>query len=83
MMAIMKDDFFEIFWRAWTSSFTEKTILSSSKATSIAPLDRDVMLKRFTDKRLEALSSRESSISVLSGDDWRKLDRLVRSAVSD
>jgi hypothetical protein len=83
MLAIKKDDFFELFWRAWTSSFAEKTILSYSKATSIAPLDRDVMLKRFTDKRLEALSSRESSTSALNGDDWRKLDRLVRSAVSD
>ncbi len=82
LLPVKKGDFFDLFWSAWCSSFVEKNVLSSFKHTRISPLDRDVIMKRFTNNQPETTSSRESSTSILSGDDWRKLDRLVRSAVT-
>ncbi len=83
LLPVKKGDFFDLFWRAWCSSFVEKNVLSAFKHTGITPLDRDVIMKRFVDYTPEATSSRESSTSILSGDDWRKLDRLVRSTVTE
>ncbi len=83
LLPVKKGDFFDLFWRAWCSSFVEKNVLSAFEHTGIAPLDRNVIIKRFVDHTPEPSSSRETSISALSGDDWRKLDRLVRSAVSE
>jgi hypothetical protein len=60
------------------SSFKETTILKSFEATGIAPLNPDVILKRFTSNHPDEQESRESSTSVLSASDWRKLDRLVK-----
>ncbi len=83
LLLVKKGDFFDLFWRAWCSSFVEKNVLSLFEHTGIAPLDRNVIMKRFVDYTPEPFSSRESSISALSGEDWRKLDRLVRTAVSE
>lgn len=43
----------------------------------------DVILKRLTKNNSEASESQENSTSCLSGEDWRKLDRLLRAAVKD
>ncbi|KAF1964495.1 hypothetical protein BU23DRAFT_412597, partial [Bimuria novae-zelandiae CBS 107.79] len=43
----------------------------------------EVILKRFAKTTQDEQESRESSTSVLSGSDWRKLDRLVRAAVEN
>ena len=59
------------------------TILSSFEATGIAPLNPNIILDRFTNTTPEDPESRESSVSVLSGEDWRKMERFVRSAVKD
>jgi len=83
LLPIKKGDFFPLFWKAWMSSFKEETILKSFKATGISPFDPEVILQRFNDTTLDEQVSRESSTSALSGSDWRKLDRLVRSAVED
>jgi hypothetical protein len=83
LLPIKKGDFFPLFWKAWVASFTELTILSSFKATGISPLNPNVILDRFTNTTLSEQESRESSSSVFIGSDWRKIDRLVRSAVKD
>ena len=83
LVPIKKGDFFPLFWKAWISSFKEETILKSFKATGISPCNPEVILKRFTETTPDKQGSRESSTSVLSGSDWRKLDRLVRSVVED
>ena len=80
LVPIKKGDFFQLFWTAWETSFKESTILTSFKATGISPLDPEPILSRFTNNDRE---SRESSHSSLSDSDWRKIDRLIRSAVND
>ncbi|KAF2683601.1 DDE-domain-containing protein [Lentithecium fluviatile CBS 122367] len=79
LASITKGDFFPLFWNAWKASFKESTILSSFRATGISPPDPDPILDRFT----RSQESRESSLSSLSDHDWRKIDRLIRSAVKD
>jgi len=79
LASITKGDFFPLFWNAWKASFKESTILSSFRVTGISPPDPDQILDRFT----RSQESRESSLSALSDDDWRKMDRLIRSAVKD
>ncbi|KAF9732839.1 hypothetical protein PMIN01_09697 [Paraphaeosphaeria minitans] len=55
-------------------------ILKSSKATSISSFNPEVILKRFKKTTQDNnQGSRESSHSVLSGDGWRELHRLVRA----
>jgi hypothetical protein len=65
------------------SSFKENTIMNSFKATSISPLEPDIILKRFVNTDPEEQGSRESSASVLSGSDWRKIERLVKVVARD
>ena len=83
LLPIKKSDFFPLFWKAWVSSFTEKTILKSFEATGIWPMDPGVILKRFTNTTTTDQESRESSTSVLSESDWRKMRHLVNDAVRD
>jgi hypothetical protein len=83
LLPIKKGDFFPLFWKAWVASFKEETILKSFAATGISPFEPEVILKRFTKTSLDTQESRESSSSVLSGEDWRKMERLVRSTVKD
>jgi hypothetical protein len=79
LASITKGDFFPLFWKAWEASFRESTILSSFRATGISPPDPDPILDRFTHKE----ESGNSSSSGLSDHDWRKMDRLIQSAVKD
>jgi hypothetical protein len=80
---IKKGDFFPLFWKAWASSFKGNTIINSFKATGISPLEPDVILKRFVDTGPDEQGSRESSASVLSRSDWRKIERLVKVVAKD
>jgi hypothetical protein len=50
LIPIKKGDFFPLFWRAWTSSFTKELILKSFEATRVVPLAPKVILKRFHPK---------------------------------
>jgi len=81
-LSVKKGDFFSLFWRAWVSSFIPATVLSSFRATGISPMDPNVILKRFVNTSTEASPQPESS-SDISAEDWRRIDRLVRSAVKD
>ena len=79
LISIKKGDFFPLFWRAWTSSFKETTILKSFEATGIWPTDRDVILDRFKTTPQEE----RSASSRLSPSDWQQLKQLVREAAKD
>ncbi|KAF2196149.1 hypothetical protein GQ43DRAFT_499632, partial [Delitschia confertaspora ATCC 74209] len=48
-----------------------------------SPLEPDAILKRFSNTNPDEQESRESSTSVLSGSDWRRIERLVQVAVKD
>ncbi|KAK7178401.1 hypothetical protein PSPO01_15547 [Paraphaeosphaeria sporulosa] len=80
LVPIKKGDFFPLFWKAWISSFKEETILKSFMATGLQPFNPEVILKRFErSTQDDDQGSRESPKSILSGDNWRELDRLVRA----
>ena len=80
LVPIKKDDFSPLFWEAWMSSFKAEAIPKSFEATGISPFNPEVILKRFKKATQDDdQGSRESSKSVLSGDNWRELDRLVRA----
>jgi len=82
-LPIKKGDFFPLFWKAWVGSFTAATVLKSFDATGIAPLNPNKILDRFIDDASEASGSQNSSASCYSGEDWRKIHSLIRSAVKD
>jgi hypothetical protein len=83
LLPVKKGDFLPLFWEAWTSSFKPKTILKSFEVTGISPMNPDVILDRFNSDRSDERESEGSSNTTISGSDWRKMSRLVRSAVKD
>jgi hypothetical protein len=83
LSSVAKRDFFSLFWAAWQASFRQPLIVKAFEATGISPLNPDVILSRFSQASLSEQGSRESSTSVLSASDWRKIDRLIRAAVAD
>jgi len=83
LSSITKRDFFRLFYSAWHASFKEKTILKAFKTTGISPPDPQAILKRFNVEDEERPSSSESTTSVLSASDWRKIERLLRQTVED
>jgi hypothetical protein len=77
---IKKSDYFPLFWKARVSSLKETTILKSFEATGMSLFNLDAILKRFITTNPDKQGSRESSTSVLSGSDWRKIERLMKVA---
>ena len=83
LTSITKRDFFRMFYSAWGTSFKEKTILTAFEVTGLSPLNPQQVLNRFNIEEKERPSSSESSTSVLSASDWRKIERLLRKVVAD
>lgn len=85
LSSITKRDFFNLFHAARTRSFRETTVLKAFEATGLSPFKPDVILSRFntTQSKTERPSSSDSSSSVLSASDWRKIERLLREAVDN
>ncbi|KAF1361774.1 hypothetical protein EJ07DRAFT_109848 [Lizonia empirigonia] len=95
LSSIKKSDFFPLFWKAWIATFTPELILRSFVATGISPLrahpninfsrsaKANVILRRFKKDTPESSHSDDSSTSVYSGDDWLKIDTLVRGITKD
>ncbi|KAF7568929.1 Trichoplein multi-domain protein [Pyrenophora tritici-repentis] len=54
LLAVRKDDFYRLFKPAWDSSFIKKHALKAFKATGIAPIDPEVVLKKFRKSTLTA-----------------------------
>jgi hypothetical protein len=80
LSSVKKGDFFTLFWEAWIASVTKKLILESFSATGIWPMDRDPIMQRFVSK---APNTVEPSTPLIDNDDWRGMERLVRSNVTD
>jgi hypothetical protein len=83
LIPVKKGDFFPLFWRAWVSSFTTETILSSFEATGIWPMEPEVILNRFQEEGTRDQREGEGGPSALKERNWRQMERLVRSAVKD
>ncbi|KAF2274661.1 uncharacterized protein EI97DRAFT_96011 [Westerdykella ornata] len=82
LCSITKRDFFRLFWTAWDSSLKPTTILSAFEATGLAPFDPERVLACFR-SRDNRPSSSDSTSSVLSASDWRKIERLLCQVVED
>ncbi|KAI9034731.1 uncharacterized protein KD926_006352 [Aspergillus affinis] len=80
---ITKRDFFRLFWPSWESALSTENIASSWKSVGVWPLNPDIVLSRFNRNDDNRPSSSESSRSVLSAEDWRKIERLLKHAVVD
>ncbi|KAF7569911.1 hypothetical protein PtrM4_123260 [Pyrenophora tritici-repentis] len=80
LLSIVKGDFFHLFWNAWCTAFRPQTITKSFEAIGIHPPNAEVILKRFAKA---GYNSDESSSSCLSGDDWLKLESIIRRTVKD
>ena len=83
LSSITKRDFFCLFNQAWQTSFKPKTILSAFEKCGLNPFDPQRVLDRFDQPEDNRPSSSESSTSVLSSSDWRKIERLLRKVVTD
>jgi hypothetical protein len=83
LSVIKKSDFFHLFWKAWTSTFTQGLILKSFETTGISPLQPNVILQRFAKDTPEASDGSTSSSSVYSGKDWLQIETLLRKVVRD
>jgi hypothetical protein len=82
LLPVKKSDFFALFWKAWTSSFTQGHIYKAFEATGIIPLNADVILKRFNHHPSgEAKNQRSEELG--DGSTWNDLRRLFEVAVKD
>jgi len=80
LTSITKRDFYNLFHRAWKDSITPANILTLFNKCGIHPFNPNRVLNRFDDKTTERPSSSDSSTSVLSAGDWRKIERLLHEA---
>lgn len=81
--SLSKRDFFRLFWRAWNTSFTTKNILSGFECTGLYPFNPERVICKFARKDIERPSSSSSTNTVISSRDWAKIEKLLRSVVSD
>jgi len=72
-----------MFYKAWGISFQEQTILKAFETTGLSPFNPQRILQRFNIEETERPSSSDSSTSVLSASDWRKIERLLRGVVTN
>ena len=79
LIPFKKDDFFKIFWQAWTQTFTKKLVLRSFEAVGIAPLNPNVILHRFNPSQAEAAAAQAFN----EAGDWRHNDKVWRQSVKD
>ena len=83
---IIKRDFFRLFWKAYNQAFQPANIHSGWKKTGLHPFAPEVVLDKFGVKKAfigERPSSSESSSSILTAQDWRKIERMLKEVVAD
>ena len=80
--ALKKRDFFRLFNKAWETLFTKKNILSGFEACGLEPFNPERVLARFSTTTGRPSSS-EGSQSALTAQEWRRIEELFRSVVSD
>ncbi|RMZ66343.1 pogo transposable [Pyrenophora seminiperda CCB06] len=82
LIPVKKGDFFQLFWAAWSTSFTQENILSSFRATGVAPPNANVVLQRFKTTTLE----QDKGLQVRKhgdGDTWKQLRNLFDVVAKD
>lgn len=89
--SISKRDFFRLFWPAFNDAFTVKNVMSGWQRTGLIPLDRGAVMKIFKEKQItlpqpQSLNSSRpttanSSTSVLSAKDWRRIESMLKNVV--
>ena len=81
-----KRDFFRTFWVAWEKAITPKNIASGWKKTGIHPWDPNAVLEQFNAKKEEdeeRPSSSNSTGSILTAGDWKKIETRLKQVVED
>ena len=68
---------------AFKKAFTASNIKSGWKKTGLHPFQPSVVLDRFNTKLDDRPSLSELSHSILTADDWRKIQRLLKEVVTD
>jgi DDE superfamily endonuclease/Tc5 transposase DNA-binding domain len=83
---LSKRDFFRLFWVACGKAFTPENIQSGWKKTGLHPFAPEVVLDKYKPNQPaeeERPSSSESSNSVLTAQDWKKIERLLKEVVTN
>jgi hypothetical protein len=80
---LTKRDFFRLFWASWDTAFTRTNIDSAFRNTGLHPFNPELIIHKFSNKIDSRPSSSGSGASVIPAEDWKRLDRLVKSAVAN
>ena len=82
--ALSKREFFCLFWVAWKASFTTENRFAGLEATGLNPFNTDRVIIKFNKQDNGDRSTSSSSTgSVLHIDDWKRIEKLLRSIVAD
>ena len=82
-LPVKKSDFFSLFWKAWVTTFTNKLIQKSFKATGIFPANANVILNRFETEKPTTPPEQVIQVTESGEPTWLKAKLLVRSSVKD
>ena len=80
---LTKREFFGLFWKAWNKAVSPANIENSWRATGLVPWNPDVVLARFKENATQKTSPTEFTRAILRGEDWRKIERLLKQAIVD
>jgi len=80
---LTKRDFFRLFWASWNEVFTSKNINSAFATTGLYPFNPDIVIKKFNKKIASRPSSSESGASIIPENDWRRLEKVVKTIVNN
>lgn len=71
------------FWASWNEVFTSKNINSAFKHTGLYPFNPEIVIQKFTKKIESRPSSSESTTSIIPAEDWKRLEKLVETVVTN
>ncbi|EED17213.1 conserved hypothetical protein [Talaromyces stipitatus ATCC 10500] len=80
---LTKRDFFRLFWASWNEVFISKNINSAFRTTGLYPFDPEIVINKFNKKITSRPSSSESGASIIPPEDWRRLEKLVKTVVNN
>ena len=83
-LPVTKGDFFPLFWKAWTRTFTEKLVQKAFSATGIFPPDANVILNKFATTTPEKATTplhQTAPAAVIGEPPWLKAKTLLRAAM--
>jgi hypothetical protein len=64
-------------------TFTSENINSACMHTGLYPFNPELVIQKFTKKITSRPSLSESGGSIISAEDWRRLEKLVKTVVSN